>query len=140
MIDLKHGYHQMPFADESRVCTAMSTPLSPLQWEVMSMGVTNRNAAFQRMLENLAEPVRDCADPFVYDVIIASGDPTMSHDELLEAHQRDITRVVDLLVRQKLTGSSEDATLAVGEVVFAGRVVGNGLQKPIPGRVAAIEH
>ena len=27
------------------------------------MGVTNGNAAFQRMLENLLEPVRDCADP-----------------------------------------------------------------------------
>ena len=36
------------------------------------MGVTNGNAAFQRMLENLLEPVRDCADPFVDDVIIAS--------------------------------------------------------------------
>ena len=27
------------------------------------MGVTNDNAAFQRMLENLLEPVRDCAVP-----------------------------------------------------------------------------
>ena len=64
VIDLKHGYHQMPLAKESRACTAMSTPLGPLQWKVMPMGVTNGNAAFQRMLENLLEPVRDCADPF----------------------------------------------------------------------------
>ena len=74
VIDLKHGYHQMPLAEESRACTAMSTPLGPLQWKVMPMGVTNGNAAFQRMLENLLEPVRDCADPFVEDVIIASRD------------------------------------------------------------------
>ena len=40
------------------------------------MGVTNSNAAFQRMLENVLEPVRDSVDPFVDDVIIASGDPT----------------------------------------------------------------
>ena len=53
MIDLKHGYHQMPLAKESRACTAMSTPLGPLQWKVMPMGVTNGNAAFQRMLESL---------------------------------------------------------------------------------------
>ena len=57
----------------------------------MPMGVTNGNAAFQRMLENLLEPVRDCADPFVDDVIIASGDPSMSYEELLEAHERDVT-------------------------------------------------
>ena len=140
VIDLKHGYHQMPLAEESRACTAMSTPLGPLQWKVMPMGVTNGNAAFQRMLENLLEPVRDCADPFVDDVIIASGDPSMSYEELLEAHERDVTRVLDLLVRHKLTGSSDKATIAVSEVVFAGHVVGNGQRKPIPGKVAAIEH
>ena len=49
VIDLKHGYHQMPLAEESRACTAMSTPLGPLQWKVMLMGVTKSNAAFQRI-------------------------------------------------------------------------------------------
>ena len=140
VIDLKHGYHQMPLAEESGACTAMSTPLAPLQWKVMAMGVTNGNAAFQRMLENLLEPVRDCADPFVDDVIIASGDPSMSYEELLGAHETDVTRVLDLLVPHKLTGSSDKATIAVSEVVFAGHVVGNGQRKPIPGKVAAIEH
>ena len=57
----------------------------------MRMGVTNGNAAFQRMLENLLEPVRNCADPFVDDVIITSGDPSMSYEELLGAHERDVT-------------------------------------------------
>ena len=140
VIDLKHGYHQMPLAEESRACTAMSTPLGPPQWKVMPMGVTNGNAAFQRMLDNLLEMVRDCADPFVDDVIIASGDPIISYEELLEAHERDVTRVLDLLVWHKLTGSSDKATIAVSEVVFAGHVVGNGQRKPIPGKVAAIEH
>ena len=51
VIDLKHCYHQMPLADESPACTAMSTPLGPLQWKVMPMGVSTGNAAFQRMLE-----------------------------------------------------------------------------------------
>ena len=140
MIDVKHGYHQMPLAEESRACTAMSTPLGPLPWNVMPMGVTNGNAAFQRMLENLLEPVLDCADPFVDDVIIAPGDPSMSYEKLLEAHERDITRVLDLLARHKLTGSSDKATIAVSEVVFASHVVGNGQRKPIPGKVAAIKH
>ena len=124
VIDLKHGYHQMPLAEESRACTAMSTPLGPLQWNVMPM----------------VEPVRDCADPFVDDVIIASGDPSMSYEELVEAHERDVTRVLEFLVRHKLTGSSDKATIAVSEVVFAGHVVGNGQRKPLPGKVAAVEH
>ena len=52
----------------------------------------------------------------------------------------DVTRVADLSVRHKLTGSSDKATIAISEVVFAGHVVGNRQQKAIPGRVAAIEH
>ena len=134
MIDLKHGYHQMPLAEESPACTAMSTSLGPVQWKVTPMNVTNGNAAFQRMLDCLLEPVRDCADPFVDDVIITPGDPSMNYEELLEAHERDVTRVLDLLVRHKLKGSSDKATIAVSAVVFAGHVVGNGQRKPIPGR------
>ena len=105
----------------------------------MPMGFTNGNAAFHRMLENLLEPVRDCADSFGNDVIFAPGDPSMSYDELLGAHERNVTRVPDLLVRHKLMGSSDKVTIAVREVVFAGHIVGNGQRKPIPGKVAAIE-
>ena len=133
VIDLKDGYKQMPLAKEPRACSAMSTPLWPIQWKLMPMGVTNGNAAFQRMLENLLEPVRDCEDPFVDNMIIASGDPSMSYDEVVEAHDRDVTRVLDLLVRHKLTGSSDKVTIAVSGL-------GNGQRKPIPGKVAAIEN
>ena len=122
--DLRHGYPEMPLAKESRASTAMSTPPGPLQWKVMPMGVTNGNAAFQRMLENLLEPVPDCADIFVDEVIIASGNPSMSYNELLEAHERDVTRVLDLLLLHKLTGSNDNATITVSEVAFAGHVVG----------------
>ena len=31
VLDLKHGYHQMPLHPDSRPCTAMSTPLGPMQ-------------------------------------------------------------------------------------------------------------
>ena len=70
----------------------------------MPTGVTNGNAVFQMMGDNLLETVRDCADPFVNDGIIASGNPGMSYDELLEAHERDVTRVLDSPVRHKLIG------------------------------------
>ena len=78
-IDLKDIYHPMSLAEVSRACTAMSTPRGPLQWKVIPMGVAGGNAAFQRMLETLLEPVRDCADPLVNNVIIGSGDPSTSH-------------------------------------------------------------
>ena len=140
VIDQKHGYHEMPLANESRARTVRSTPMGPLWWSVMSMGVTNCNAAFQWMLENLVDRVCDCADPFVDNVIIASGERSMSYDELMQAHERDVGRAPDLLVRHKLTGSRDKATVAGSEVVFAGHVVGSGHRKPIPEKVPATEN
>ena len=64
----------------------------------------------------------------------------MSYDELLEAYERDFTRVLHLLIRHKIEGNSDKATIAVTEVVFASHVVGRRQQEPIPGRVAASEH
>ena len=65
---------------------------------------------------------------------------SMSYVELLEAHERVVTRVPDLRVWHKLTGSTDKATTAVSEVVFAGHLVGSRQRKPIPGKVAAIKH
>ena len=103
------------------------------------MGVTN-SSGFPEDAGEPAGPVRDCADLFVDNVTIASGDPSMSYNEPLEARERDVTRVLYLLVWHILTGSSDKATIAANRVVFAGHVRGNGPRKPIPGKVAAIEH
>ena len=92
VLDLKHGYDQLPLHGDSRPCTAMSTPLGPMQWKVVPMGAKNENTAFQRTMEGLLQPVRDCAHPFVDDIIIGSGTEDMTHDELIEAHERDLRR------------------------------------------------
>ena len=81
VLDLKHGYQQMPLHEESRACTTMSTPLGPMQWKVVPMGANNGNAVSQRMMEDPLGPVRDCADPFVDEIIIGSGTEDMSEDD-----------------------------------------------------------
>ena len=73
VLHLKHRYHQMPLHEDSSPCTAMSTALGPMQWKVVPMGAKNGNAAFQRMMEDLLQPVRNLADPYVDDIIIGSG-------------------------------------------------------------------
>ena len=88
VLDLKHGYHQMPLHPDSRPCTAMLTPLGPMQWKLVPMGAWIGNAAFQCMMEDLLGLVRDCADPFVDDIIIGSGTEDMTEDELLGRMRR----------------------------------------------------
>ena len=140
VLDLKHGYHQMPLHLDSRPCKAMSTPLAPMQWKVVPMGAKNGNASFQRMTEDLLGPVRDCADPFVDDIIIVSGTEDMTEDELIEAHERDLRRVLSELDKHNMVCKPTKASLFVKEVEFAGHVVGHRQRRPMPGKLASLHH
>ena len=104
------------------------------------MGTKNGNAAFQRMIEDLLGPVQDCADPFVDDIIIGSGTEDMTEDELIEAHERDLRRVLSELHKHNMVCKPTKASLFVREVEFAGHVVGHGQRRPMPGKLASLHH
>ena len=140
VLDLKHGYHQMPLHPDSRPCTAMSMPLGPMQRKVVPMGAKNGNSAFQRMMEDLLGPDGDCADPFVDDIIIGSGTEDMTEDELIEAHEKDLRRVLSELDKHNMVCKPTKASLFVKEVEFAGHVVGHGQRRPMPGKLASLHH
>ena len=133
VLDLKHGYHQMPLHPDSRPCTAMSTPLGPMQWKVVPMGAKNGNAAFQRMMEDLLGPVRDCAHPFLDDIIIRSGTENVTEDELTEAHEKDLRRVLSELDKHNMVCKPTKASLFVKEVECAGHVMVTGNAVPCLG-------
>ena len=111
-----------------------------MQWKVVPMGAKNGNAAFQRMMEDLLGPVRHCADPFVDDIIIGSGTEDMTEDELIEAHEKDLRRVLSELDKQNMVCKRTKASLFVKEVEFAGHVVGHGQRRPMPGKLASLHH
>ena len=140
VLDLKHGYHQMPLLEESRVCTAVSTPLRPMHWKMVPMGAKNGNAVFQPTMEDLLGPVRECADPFVDDIIIGPGTEDMSEDELIKAPEKDLRRVLDVLDRHQIGCKPTKASLVVKAVVFARHVVGHRQHRPMPGKLAALNY
>ena len=140
VLDLRHGYHQMPLHPDSRPCTAMLMPLGPMQWKVVPMGTRNGNAAFQRMMEDLLGPVRDCANPFVDDIIIGSGREDMTEDALIEAHEKDLRKVLSELDKHNMVCKPTKASLFVKEVEFAGHVVGHRQRRPMPGKLASLHH
>ena len=107
---------------------------------VVPMGARKGNAAFQRMMEDLLSPVRDCADPFVDDIIIASGTEDMTEDELIEAHEKDLRRVLSQLDKHNMVCKPTKASLFLKEVEFAGHVVGHRQRRPMPGKLASLHH
>ena len=53
MLNLRHGFHQMPIREEDRHLTAMCTPSGTVQWTVMPMGLKNAPSMLQRMMETI---------------------------------------------------------------------------------------
>ena len=51
VLDLKHGFHQMPLYPDGRFLTAMPNLFGTLQWRVLPMGVKNGPAQFQCLME-----------------------------------------------------------------------------------------
>ena len=59
------------------------------------MGLMNASQQFQMMIEDRLFPVRDCADPFIDDIIVGTkGEPG---EDLLRRHDGDLRRVLDVL-------------------------------------------
>ena len=125
MLNLKHGYDNMPLHEDSRPCTAMSSPLGPMQRKVVPMGAKNGNAAFQSMMEDLLQPVQDSANPFVDEIIIGLCTEDMTDNELIEAHEKNLRRGLGVLNKHSMVCKPTKASLFVREVEFAGHVVGH---------------
>ena len=92
------------------------------------------------MMEDLLQPVRDCADPFVDDIIIGSATEDMTDDELIEAHEKSLRRVLGVLDKHSMVCKPTKASLFVREVEFAGYVVGHGQRRTMPRKLAALRH
>ena len=74
------------------------------------------------------------------DIIIGSGTEDMTEDELIEAHEKDLRRLLSELDKHKMVCKPTKASLFVKEVEFAGHVVGHRQRRPMPGKLASLHH
>jgi hypothetical protein len=107
------------------------------QWRVNVMGLTNAPQQFQQMIDDRLAPVRDIATPYIDDILI--GTTVGEGEDLLEAHDRDLRRVLEVLKIEVLVADGKKAQLFVKEVEFCGQILGNGTRRPAPGKLRAIE-
>ena len=92
VLNMKHGYHQMPLDEASRAANTMLVPGKGIyQWCAMSMGVKNGNAQFQQMMEWLLLDL-PFADYYVDDIIIGSTGET--EEEILANHAKHVEAVL----------------------------------------------
>lgn len=74
-LDLANGYHQIKIAESSRPYTGFVTPDGHYQYRMMSFGLCNAPAIFQRAMNEILAPViHKCAEVYIDDVIVWGKD------------------------------------------------------------------
>jgi hypothetical protein len=136
ILDLKQAFHQQPLHPESRHITCCFTPRGVFQWRVNVMGLTNAPQQFQQMIDDRLEPIKDIASPYIDDILV--GTTVGEGEDLLAAHDRDVRRAMETLKKEQFV-VDDKAKFFVSEVEFCGQILGNGMRKPAPGKLMAIE-
>ena len=108
IIDLKKAFHQQPLHPDSRQYTSTNTPIGVYQWTVNVMGLTNAPAQFQRMMDDLLRLVEDTATPYIDDILVGSMEEEGVN--LVDKHEQDLRRVLDVLAKEKLVSGAKNVT------------------------------
>ena len=136
-LDPRQAFHQMPMDPASRHITSTFTPLGIFQWKVNVMGLKNASVQFQKMMESVLESVKDVADVYIDDIIV--GTCLDGEGDILEQHNKELRRVMEVLKGQSLIVDISKCRIFVPEVEFCGHILGGGTRRPAPGKLLAIE-
>ncbi len=131
-LDLARGYWQVPMSKQDRVKTAFTTPKGLYQFKVMPFGLSGAPATFQRMMDKLIRGIEDYTAAYIDDIVIFS-------DTSWEEHLEHVKEMLRRLRSSNLTAKPSKCQFGMKECTYLGHVVGNGLVKPDPGKLRAVE-
>ena len=128
-IDLLKGFYQVPLTERAKELSAFVTPSGLYQYKVMTFGMKNSPATFQRLINSVTSGIDGC-DTYIDDTIIYSN--------TWEEHLSTIRQFYDRLSEAKLTINLSKSEFACATLTFLGHVVGQGQIKPVDSKVCAI--
>lgn len=128
-VDLFKAYYQIPMAEEDKCKTAIITPFGLFEFNVMSFGLRNAPATFQRFINMVCRGL-----PFVFayldDILVASVSA--------EEHEQHLKALFDRLDQYGLRINTSKSEFGLTEVVFLGFLITKDGTKPLPSKVQAI--
>lgn len=130
-LDLANGYHQIKIAVESRPYTGFVTPDGHFQYRMMSFGLCNAPAVFQRaMIEILAPVIHECAEVYIDDVII------WGHD--FSSCLNNLRKVLELIDSAGVKLKRSKCTFLTNTVEYLGHEIHEGRIRPSSHKVTAV--
>ena len=131
-IDLQSGYHQVILDDDAKEKSAVCTHMGLFQWRVMSFGLTNAPATFERMMEAIMGHMH-WKQILVYldDIIVFASD--------FETHMERLTEVLRRLRDAGLKINPKKCQFFRESVLYLGHVVSESGVGTDPEKVAAVK-
>jgi hypothetical protein len=105
-IDLRSGYHQIRIADEDVPKTAFRTPFGHYQFKVLSFGLTNALATFQRVMN-------DVFGQNVGDFVVVYLDDILIYSKSAEEHEAHLRKVLETLRQHKFYANKKKCKLEI---------------------------
>ncbi|XP_076859481.1 uncharacterized protein LOC143512733 [Brachyhypopomus gauderio] len=128
-LDLLKGYWQVPLTTRASDISAFATPDQFLQYTVMPFGLRNAPSTFQRLMNMVLGDVQNC-EVYLDDVVIYTS--SWAH------HIQVLDNVFRKLQDASLVLNMEKCDFGKGEIIYLGKVVGNGTVRPLNAKVDAI--
>ena len=131
-LDLNMAYHQVPMEKEDKEKTAFATPRGGLyQYTVMSFGLCNAPATFQRIIEKALCGLQ-------WQIAVLYLDDIIVYSSTFDEHLRHLGMVFDRLDEANLKLKAKKCNFFCKEVAFLGYMVSKDGVKTDPAKITAI--
>ncbi|KAL0150446.1 hypothetical protein M9458_054263 [Cirrhinus mrigala] len=129
-IDLLKGYYQVPLTPRAQEVSAFITPSGLYSYNVMSFGLRNAPATFQRLMNRVVAGLEGCA-MYLDDVVVYS--------QTWDEHLRRLRALFVRFAKAKLTINLAKCEFVKATVTYLGKVVGQGEVRLIRDKVCAVD-
>jgi hypothetical protein len=130
-LDAFQGYHQIALTIEDRKKTAFITPLGVYCYKVMSFGLKNAGATYQRMVTKMFKDQSGrTMEIYIDDMVVKS--------KLSQSHLEDLTETFWKLRLHKLRLNASKCVFRVGSGKFLGFMVSDRGIEVNPDQIKAI--
>ncbi|XP_078237011.1 uncharacterized protein LOC144584564 [Pogona vitticeps] len=129
-LDLVKGYWQLRIDPRDQEKTAFCSPFGLYEFRVLSFGLRNAPATFQRLMDQTLVGLSDFTVAYIDDIGIFSN--------TWEDHLIHLELVLQRLSAAGLTVKASKCQLGSPEIKYLGHMVGGGMIKPLEAKIEAV--
>ncbi|GFW33719.1 retrovirus-related Pol polyprotein from transposon 17.6 [Trichonephila clavipes] len=131
-LDLLKGYWAIPMAEDSKNLTSFKTHRQQYHFKVMSFGLKNASATFQREMNKALSCYREFSRAYIDDIAIFSKN--------WEEHLLHLDTILTKLSELNFTVNLKKCAFGKAQIKYLGHIIGSGKHEPDPEKTAVINN